>query len=115
MTNVPDYDIPDYMDRAHEIECGLHSGYPVCCVAFFVLVWHEWSELQRGSYMAGLKKSPGYVPCPRCLKAKTFVSGRPCACHALFELGRIFQHDVQTGELTPEPDNPKAFRRKSEP
>jgi hypothetical protein len=77
----------------HMIECGLHSGFPKCCIAFFVKVWWPWllaidqlSTRARASAMPAFNTyqkwngQPGYVPCPRCAIEKSFVKVIPCNC-----------------------------------
>lgn len=79
------------------IECGLHSGLPRCCIAFFVKVWWpfmcaidelppstgtnsraDFDEYQRWT------TQPGYVPCPRCVLDENFVEVLPCECALKF-------------------------------
>jgi len=33
----------------HLVECGLHSGSPACCVAFFVQIWWPAHTLEGSS------------------------------------------------------------------
>lgn len=83
------------------IECGLHSGLPKCCVAFFVKVWWPyWLLLDErlslakvdphGSFDAYQKWTtrPGYVPCPRCVLDESFVEVLPCECELKFPMTR---------------------------
>lgn len=66
-------------DMHRTIACGLHSGIPPCCVAFYVRTW-LWQS--RGGaitrfadrYLRRLDRDPdrlwcGYIPCPGCLRA----------------------------------------------
>jgi len=75
------------------VECGLHSGLPRCCVAFFVKVWWPyWLVIDErlslakvdphGSFAAYQRWTtrPGYVPCPRCVLDENFVEVLPCEC-----------------------------------
>src|SRR5262249_7406902 len=78
------------------IECGLHSGFPRCCVLFFVgvywplaeLAYHAGVEIARwplASYRAAIDAAcgierPGYIPCPSCLLARNFVTVKDCHC-----------------------------------
>ena len=67
------------------VECGLHSGFPECCIAFYMAVW--W-PVPKGNpairaYLASLDKlpaQPGYIPCPECLRRHRFVKVRRCRC-----------------------------------
>lgn len=77
------------------VECGVHSGFPSCCIAFFVKVWWPYALAIDGSstraradaltaYNAYQKWStrPGYVPCPSCVVERKFVEVLPCDCEA---------------------------------
>jgi hypothetical protein len=78
---------------ARMIECGLHSGFPACCVAFFVKIWWPWATtidalsvrrradalIAYDSYQQWTKQA-GYVPCPRCALERKFVEVLPCDC-----------------------------------
>lgn len=67
----------------YDILCGKHSGFPDCCIKFFITKWTwlwgcEPSKFRK-AYSKRLKMSEaGYVPCPKCLKAKKFVDVQPC-------------------------------------
>ena len=66
-----------------DIECGLHSRIPRCCILFFVLARNrpEFLEEYLNAQEAVLgDEGPGYVPCPACLLKKKFVKMRPCEC-----------------------------------
>lgn len=85
----------DLSDRItmETIECGLHSGFPRCCIAFFVKTWRllfvainqaprgEGARARRG-YNAYLRQTRGtnYVPCPNCLSKRRFVNVKACDC-----------------------------------
>lgn len=65
----------------YDIHCGRHSGFPECCIKFFITKWIwnysryklHWKKLGR------LRKNrPDYIPCPTCLKNKTFVKLISC-------------------------------------
>lgn len=74
------------------IKCGLHSGIPECCVAFYVLAWEdlyampEYAKAMDKVRHLGRHRAAnnyrliGYVPCPACLLAETFVKVRRCKC-----------------------------------
>ena len=87
----------DPADRAsmQMIECGLHSGFPKCCVVFFVKVWWPYmiaidqlSPRARADALipfdAYLKWTtrPGYVPCSKCIVERSFVEVLACDCEA---------------------------------
>ena len=64
------------------IECGFHSGFPACCIAFYATVWiwadtyGPWAENHRHKqFLAGLW---GYIRCPECIEAKRTVVVKGC-------------------------------------
>src|ERR1700676_4532694 len=75
------------------IICGFYSGYPTCCVQFFITkkLWMSDTEVRR--YIEQIQhrsqqlgnKWGGYIPCPNCLKAGNMVEVLPCPsgkkCH----------------------------------
>lgn len=70
---------------AYEIECGVHSGIPVCCIAFYVQDWFKIKvfTVYRRELNKFTKKHKffiGYIPCPRCFLLERFVSLTPCTC-----------------------------------
>jgi hypothetical protein len=80
-----------------QIECGMHSGIPDCCILFFVGRWvwmtdrataTYWRRITKVAREGGRKGSGGgggvgYIPCPRCLDRRTFVPElRACWCGA---------------------------------
>lgn len=88
--------------RMHDIVCGLHSGIPPCCVAFFVMTWEplmfeEWlAEEEKDTerletiehLMAGWwncitepDDNWGYIPCPACFLQGKRVKVRRCKCY----------------------------------
>jgi hypothetical protein len=84
---------PADRDAMGMIECGLHSGLPRCCVAFFVKVWWPYwlaidglsSRARTDAHAAFAAYQrwttrPGYVPCPRCVVDENFVEVLPCEC-----------------------------------
>jgi hypothetical protein len=68
---------------AHRIGCGLHSGFPPCCIRFFIET--DGRPLDRHYKIAMEAARPlGYLPCPVCLREKRFVEVRRCNCNADF-------------------------------
>jgi hypothetical protein len=93
------------------VECGLHSGFPICCIEFFVrgywpLMEHmsslnahgesvrellDRASLQQATALRAMERyrdavrrsdvTPGYIPCPRCLKSRRTVRVRCCDWH----------------------------------
>ena len=58
------------------IRCGLHSGFPRCCIRFFLGPWSKMSLVERRQYLQS--PGPGYVPCPACVAADNFVKAKSC-------------------------------------
>jgi hypothetical protein len=93
----------------YNIDCGLHSEFPSCCITFFVKVWGRWilamdslhahgethdqllaraTPLQREALLAMKSYHDflgdfrvGYVPCPSCALARKAVVPRRCHGH----------------------------------
>lgn len=81
------------------VECGLHSGFPPCCVVFFVQVWWPAHMLDGSSpalrktralmsdYQRVLRRvradhaRVSYIPCPDCVLSKKFVMMKKCSRH----------------------------------
>lgn len=81
----------------NRIECGLHSGFAPCCIAFFVTVWGPLMDAYDGELdqqdplalgiMDGYRTfadqhAPqcGYVPCPACVLSGSVRKVKPCNC-----------------------------------
>jgi hypothetical protein len=66
----------------YEINCGRHSGFPDCCIKFYVTqwIWHDIDSKFRSDYFKRLDKvnAPGYIPCPKCLKTQNFIEVKRC-------------------------------------
>src|ERR1035437_2872856 len=67
------------------IECGIHSGYPPCCIKFYITQKIWMPEEQNSEYIKkiikrsnDLEKSFGYIPCPACLESGNDVKLLPC-------------------------------------
>lgn len=82
------------MTKRKERTCGLHSGYPVCCVEFYISQWRHWSYDEREAYyreaetafFAKFKDRYLYcLPCPRCLSKSHFMQNRGAPCECLKE------------------------------
>jgi len=76
-----------------DIACGLHSGFPRCCIAFFVRFWRQRKVGKYGlrfwyHYMNGqarfLGVSPGYIMCPHCVFTRNIVQVKKCTCREGF-------------------------------
>jgi len=79
----------------YDICCGQHSGFPECCIKFWVIKW-TWATYIDSKFANDYRKKlnkyhPGYIACPKCLRAKNFVDVQPCpkSCRLkCFVLGR---------------------------
>jgi hypothetical protein len=90
------------------VECGLHSGFPLCCIMFYVKIWAPWNStlpdvceeanfnltkmqsilrrinpaLERASEQqwAYLEQfgNHGYVRCPSCILSGKVVKVKAC-------------------------------------
>jgi len=72
---------------ARDVECGLHSGIPPCCVLFYVAEWRPLVHELGNDHPAVAAHSrrmfrvrPGYVPCPACMRRGAFVRIRDMGC-----------------------------------
>lgn len=79
------------------VDCGLHSGFPPCCIAFFVKTWAPLHLYRKASKTdrAAMKEysyalillvkrgeiEDGYVPCLDCFRDRRFVDVRECSRH----------------------------------
>lgn len=89
-------DIKELEEQANVLRmkiCGIHSGFPECCIEFFVNHWLKkgggYDEEHR-KFMEANHVSVGYVPCPECIKNKTFIKKiNRCTCGASFNYGRV--------------------------
>lgn len=65
------------------VERGLHSGFPPCCVTFFVQIWCAlMSDYQRVLRRVRADHARvSYIPCPDCVLSKKFVTMKKCSRH----------------------------------
>jgi hypothetical protein len=56
------------------VACGIHSGYPACCISYFVSLGDN-----QASKVGAIN---GYVPCPWCREHNNLVVSRECDCYA---------------------------------
>lgn len=76
----------------YSVACGLHSGFPLCCVAFWLFLYYplRWVLVDRLNLVTstewkmlwGVYRQPergvGYIRCPRCLSLDRRVEVKPC-------------------------------------
>lgn len=43
---------------------GVESGFPLCCIMWFMHSWHEMDEEVIENWSSD---RDGYIPCPKCL------------------------------------------------
>lgn len=67
------------------IQCGIHSGFKPCCIAFFSLVAEPLYELKRFELARKIRErlvprklNKGYIPCPLCIYRGSFVKPKKC-------------------------------------
>ena len=73
----------DLLHIREDIICGLHSGFPPCCIKFYITKWiwnirskynkEHWKKIRRVRCA-----KVHYIPCPKCLKDKTFIKVKRC-------------------------------------
>lgn len=61
----------DLESVTREVRCGLHSNFPPCCVAWYVLFYRRNAWTIKGKFYRltarRMLPEPRYVPCPKCL------------------------------------------------
>ena len=67
----------------YDIHCGRHSGFPECCIKFFITkwiwIWDDKNSKEMKKHRARLNKHhPGYIACPKCIRKKNFIKLKPC-------------------------------------
>ena len=60
------------------VECGIHSGFPACCVQFYVTRFAWMKSAKRQSYSDKVGDCWGYIPCLECFKKGNVVKVLPC-------------------------------------
>lgn len=66
------------------VECGLHSGYPPCCIAFYIVRLLTHSLRQKRNLIEKLSNTKfkgRYIPCPDCLIKNKPVKFKGCNCN----------------------------------
>lgn len=65
---------------------GAHSKIPACCIQWFITSWikivgkeaEDYRNFLKTLEPYGYKSGCGYIPCPVCVKEKTFVEIHHC-------------------------------------
>ena len=72
--------IPWWKQLDHDLQCGLHSGLPLCCVLFYVLVW---ARIRQGRFTRWYMQQheSDYIPCPLCVLRGREVRVAECGCN----------------------------------
>lgn len=55
------------------INCGFHSGFPACCVKFYICDWIWRNDEEMYKYNKVIPENVYYIPCPDCIKKNRFV------------------------------------------
>lgn len=79
-----------------DIRCGIHSGFPYCCIAFFIVPWKLisllgrdhcsnnilWSAYWTLKLLAGelYYNEARYIQCPICMIRGKFIRAKDCNC-----------------------------------
>ena len=83
--------------RWWDVRCGRHSGFPRCCVLWYVTVWQfvllDRSEgfIYRYRYLRVFGRDVEYVRCPMCYLRRRAVAMQVCDCKAVEWQGRRFR------------------------
>lgn len=78
------YELKHFLLHLREdIACGFHSGFPPCCIKFFITKWVWWGNSKaRKEHWKKIRRircsKVNYIPCPKCLRNKTFVELKKC-------------------------------------
>jgi hypothetical protein len=68
-----------------DVRCGLHSGIPACCIAWYLgpwrLVGYGRAPRIRRTYFE-LLDGFGHIACPLCFLKGRVVEVRECDCHS---------------------------------
>lgn len=77
----------------HHVECGLHSGFPPCCIAFgwiyssllanatVDMSYEEMDAVRAPYHKLRNNHGVGYYACPACLLRRNIVTVRKCGCN----------------------------------
>lgn len=72
-----------------DLRCGLHSGIPRCCIAWFVSCWRFWPGARFNTYYKIVQLSEelhgiafDHIPCPLCIVRGREDGVLDCACVA---------------------------------
>lgn len=59
-----------------DLEYGIHSKIPLCCIEFFIYDLHNLSSKKRKEHLKDIDF--GYIPCPKCKKTNNKVKLHYC-------------------------------------
>lgn len=94
------YSLFDRMERKLKaVHCGMHSGFPLCCIMFQGLVWVYIPSEMKNKINNWRKKvigdvHPGYIMCPKCVLSKNIVSVVRCDCGAYGWAGHPLENNI---------------------
>lgn len=79
------HDVPDINRSIKDIKCGIHSGFPICCISFYSFLWRpvliRYPLLRSWHDALERDKGPGYIRCPLCMLRRHIVDVKECVCH----------------------------------
>jgi len=77
----------------YSLKCGLHSGFPWCCILWFVFIWwpfmvsnlpnflgKRYQKWYRSRYKAFGVFGPQRIPCPFCALIRREAKVIKCDC-----------------------------------
>lgn len=69
----------------YNINCGLHSGIPKCCILYYISSWHADFRPRYFDTMRTVLQpaSAYYIICPRCMLEKNIIETKKCNCGKL--------------------------------
>ena len=81
--------IYNWLFKKRDTECGKHSGFPDCCVYFFINIWQPafqinsfYYQLYRDLLWKHLK-FVGYVVCPSFVRNQSIIEVvKGCNCYS---------------------------------
>lgn len=91
-----------YIESAREaVECGVHSGFPLCCIAWYAGPWRRFMARDGIALMDiyhwwRWKVDAGYVQCPVCKVRRSTpveVSDCPDSCYSWKVRERLGYYD----------------------
>lgn len=93
--------VTDELDLIN-INCGLHSGFPDCCIMFFVMIYSKLSIKRSGYWDCHRYMNLhhwNYIPCPHCALTGNRVKVEKCNCRKIKrEMEKMRRLEEEYGE-----------------